>query len=310
MNYKLVHEKFINYVTTTTPEYRLNKRNQYDLRIHSNEKLYLENHHIVPRSIGGYDTADNLVNLLPEEHIFVHYLRWKAFKNHIDLCAVNFMISGFDNVKNNCITKVQMNKIIRQDFSRKRIAFGKFISKHNKGHPAISAARKGKMPVKDANTGIIIGSVPTNDPRVISGEWIHHSTGRKMTAEQRKVRSILSSGAGNPNYYKISNKEYLDQTVEYIRNFTDNGRFIKCQYKKYCIDNDFVYIINFSSHRFDGLRENFIDAIKDECAKLQIPFVYDRFYRSQEQKKNLSKLQSSKMREYRSDGTFYYKVKT
>ena len=36
--------------------------------------VYCERHHIVPKSIGGLNTDDNLVNLLPKEHCVAHML--------------------------------------------------------------------------------------------------------------------------------------------------------------------------------------------------------------------------------------------
>ena len=35
---------------------------------------YTENHHIIPKSLGGTDTAENLVRLSPREHFIAHLL--------------------------------------------------------------------------------------------------------------------------------------------------------------------------------------------------------------------------------------------
>lgn len=40
---------------------------------------YTERHHIVPRSIGGRDVADNLIRLTPEDHFFAHLLLAKIY---------------------------------------------------------------------------------------------------------------------------------------------------------------------------------------------------------------------------------------
>ena len=37
-------------------------------------KGYLEKHHILPRSLGGSDNKDNLVELTAKEHFIVHML--------------------------------------------------------------------------------------------------------------------------------------------------------------------------------------------------------------------------------------------
>jgi hypothetical protein len=64
MNYKKVYKNIIN---------RANSRNW-------NRKFapeYVERHHIVPRSLGGKDTKDNLVFLTAREHFICHWLLYK-----------------------------------------------------------------------------------------------------------------------------------------------------------------------------------------------------------------------------------------
>jgi NUMOD3 motif len=43
--------------------------------------IYFEKHHIIPKSMNGNDTKDNIVCLLPEEHFIAHYLLWKIHDN-------------------------------------------------------------------------------------------------------------------------------------------------------------------------------------------------------------------------------------
>jgi hypothetical protein len=62
----------------------MNYRHIYE-NIIKNRKLnkvegYTENHHIIPRSLGGTDTEDNLVKLSAREHFLCHYLLAKMFK--------------------------------------------------------------------------------------------------------------------------------------------------------------------------------------------------------------------------------------
>jgi hypothetical protein len=65
MNYKKVYDSIIN---------RAKNRNW-------NRKFapeYVERHHIVPRSLGGTDTKDNLVFLTAREHFICHWLLYKS----------------------------------------------------------------------------------------------------------------------------------------------------------------------------------------------------------------------------------------
>lgn len=41
---------------------------------------YYEKHHIIPKSLGGNDTSDNLVLLTAREHFIAHACLWKHFK--------------------------------------------------------------------------------------------------------------------------------------------------------------------------------------------------------------------------------------
>lgn len=53
---------------------------------------YYEKHHIIPRCLGGSDSADNLVNLTGREHFIAHQLLVKIYpKNHSLAKAANMM---------------------------------------------------------------------------------------------------------------------------------------------------------------------------------------------------------------------------
>lgn len=45
-----------------------------DRRAKPEPKGYSERHHIKPRSLGGTDEPDNLINLTAEDHYFAHLL--------------------------------------------------------------------------------------------------------------------------------------------------------------------------------------------------------------------------------------------
>lgn len=52
-----------------------------ETRKQRNWKPGLEIHHIVPKSLGGNDDKDNLVNFTPREHFLAHWLLWKIHRN-------------------------------------------------------------------------------------------------------------------------------------------------------------------------------------------------------------------------------------
>lgn len=80
MNYKQNYYDYLNYVRT------LNRK--------KNQGIYYEEHHILPRCLGGEDSVGNLILLTPREHFLAHYLLTK-FTENIDrykmLLAFSYM---------------------------------------------------------------------------------------------------------------------------------------------------------------------------------------------------------------------------
>lgn len=299
MNYEKIYNSFLNDAKITSPKERINRRNNNDSRLVA-DTIYVEYHHIIPKSQGGSDSSENLVCLLPEEHLFVHFMRWKVFGNVKDLYAYNWMINGFMNKP---IESIQLTKVLRRSFRRRREEFGKFISAHNKGSQSISAARKGTMPVKCAITGNSIGSVSVNHEKVKSGEWIHTSAGRKLSKKEKSVIKERCSGLTNPNAHSITNDDFVLQTAKYVLTQPD-GRLIWKDYQKHCEDNNLPFFKSFSGIRFGGSKHIFIATLTEYCNKNNILLKYDRFYRSEAQKKLLSESITGRKRYYNDDNTF------
>jgi signal recognition particle subunit SEC65 len=62
---------------------------------------YVEQHHIIPRTLGGTNDSDNLVYLTPEEHYLAHGLLCKIHpKNILLFCAIMYL-SGKGKNRNN-----------------------------------------------------------------------------------------------------------------------------------------------------------------------------------------------------------------
>lgn len=218
MNYKKLHDKFVEYAKTTRPKQRLINRNSLDERLQNNS-IYIEIHHIVPRSLGGLDDEKNLIELLPEEHIFIHMLRYKIFNKREDILAVRFMLNGFDSSNPfKGAFKAALNKKIRMGYAWIR-THAQMLRKTEgwqtkDGAKRISDARKGTMPARDTETGKIIGSVPVNHPNVISGKWVHHSKGRKQSQKEIEQKKIRQAGQGNANASGLSDEYFIQKGVE------------------------------------------------------------------------------------------------
>jgi 5-methylcytosine-specific restriction endonuclease McrA len=81
------------------------------LKLITGDPVYLEQHHIIPKCIGGTDDPKNLVYLLPEEHYIAHLLLVKIYPNESKLAhAANMMVAGSKNNKRNNKSYVWVRK--------------------------------------------------------------------------------------------------------------------------------------------------------------------------------------------------------
>ncbi|CAL9983367.1 homing endonuclease [Vibrio phage D69] len=60
----------------------------------ASEGNYIETHHIIPKSMGGDDSPENLVTLTGREHFLIHWLLYKIHRNRSMAFAWNSMSAG------------------------------------------------------------------------------------------------------------------------------------------------------------------------------------------------------------------------
>jgi len=202
-------------------------------------EVYKEVHHITPKHSGGDNSGENLVVVLPEEHLFLHQLRYKAYNHRGDMLAVRFIINGFNNNKTKNVKFYNINKRIRSGvvwIKQNSYEFRKVHGWQTKdGVRRISEARKNKIVVKDNITGEMIGSVSDNHEKVLSGEWVHHSKGylsvfyngekiRITSEEYQKNKKEMgympvngsNEGSSNSNYSGVTDDEIVKIGTELI----------------------------------------------------------------------------------------------
>jgi hypothetical protein len=251
MNYKKIYDDLCEYCKNTNPKERLSKRNLNDVRLKM-DKIYTEAHHIVPKHSGGADRKSNLVVMLPEEHLLAHLIRFKAYNEKMDFLAVRFIINGFKNKKKLKISNPDFFKnksFLSQVALFKQLVFNfrkEFGWQTEDGRKRISEARKGTFPCKDSKTGEPVGSHNKNHPKILSGEWVHHSKGKtSVTNLETGKREYLEVGELNKNrdVYKTNsarnmngnlNTNYKEMTIErrnrvfkVFKNSVIDGVFIK-----------------------------------------------------------------------------------
>ena len=292
MNYERIHNLFIDYFKGTNLKERIIKRNPEDPRL-KESYIYSELHHIIPRSFGGDNSPENLVRVLPEEHLFLHFLRFKIFKSFKDLQAVKFMINGFSNPsesRKNLKESFVLNKHIRSFYALHKQECQKNRKEKGwhseEGSKRISEAMKGKIVCKDAITGELTGKHDRNHPKILSGEWVQHSKGMvncidpetkekffvsKEEYQKNKEKWVTCNnfyhnpnGEGNANYSGVTDEEIL----ELAEKFKEKYKFYPSisLFKLFMRENDFkiVTIKEFRFKEYGGGNKGFINCLKEK----------------------------------------------
>ncbi len=264
MDYKKVHSAFIEYCSITTPRERLLNRSKVDLRL-AEAILYTESHHILPRSLGGEHNFENRVELLPEEHLFIHHLRFKAFNHRQDMLAFRLSLNGFSGREKFKEEKYNtLSKKTLSGYAWLRHNSSKFRKEHGwqteDGIKRISESMLGKVIVKEALTGKLMGKHDRSHPKILSGEWTHHTkglthvinpkTGKRMwvepkKADQYKTWEANTKGERNGRYSGVTRYGIIKKFLAYctyikygardpkVFSGADFNRFIKTKNKTF-----------------------------------------------------------------------------
>jgi len=118
---------------------------------------YREKHHVIPRCMGGVNTADNLVELTAREHFIIHKLLVEIYPTESKLVYAYWMMSR--NVSNSKYKREY--RVSSRDYEYARKLFSEVSSNHQKGKrltnehkKALSiaaATRKTRIPIKHSD---------------------------------------------------------------------------------------------------------------------------------------------------------------
>lgn len=123
MNYQLHYDKLI-----STRYKRIREKN-----------IYYEQHHIVPKSMGGLNDEHNLVYLTAREHFIAHWLLWRIYRNKEMAYAFRCMFK-FNN---------HDNKFSSIAYSEMKEAYSKELGNFNRSEK--SRARMSKLMIGNKN---------------------------------------------------------------------------------------------------------------------------------------------------------------
>lgn len=156
------------------------------------KEQYVECHHVVPRSEGGSDNENNLVNLTAREHYVAHLLLAKIYDDHKMWAAVWGMATGWRYYKKTHPTvSSRTYEVVRENFV-------KSLRNHMiGGHLSDSTKRK----ISKAT----MGRKPWNKGKSSGFKYHHHSeehrqkisrllTGRTLSDEHKRKISEAKKG--------------------------------------------------------------------------------------------------------------------
>ena len=127
---------------------------------------YIEQHHVLPRCLGGDDSAENLVRLTPEEHFVAHQLLVKIYPKEQKLiyAALMMTVSSKTHIRNNKLygwLRRKYQKLARQRTGKKSSSYGKPWYHNPK------TVESGKFLPGEEPQGWIKGRVPKIETRCV-----------------------------------------------------------------------------------------------------------------------------------------------
>lgn len=200
MNYNLIYNNLITKC-----------RLLHDIRLQEKRNgIYFENHHILPRCMGGVDDAINLVYLTPEEHFLAHRLLIRVYPNVYDLyLSVQIMIGNGKYTKNN----KSYGRIKRMIQDRKRS-----IGMPQETREKISNTRKGII-FSDEHCAKISESRLGKSWEELMGEAraaelrISRSAPRQPTSDQTKKKISESKKGIRPHAWTDESKQKVSKSM-------------------------------------------------------------------------------------------------
>lgn len=218
--------------------------------------VYLEKHHIMPDFFyvnrkrkgpigilpGDPDCPNNIVYMPPRDHLVAHLLLARIYKGtRFEYGCIASLIMMLN------ISAIQHGRLAVKDFFARSRTYEQLKCRWNK---KVSDRFKGTIVAKDMNTGQIIGHVKTNHPKIISGEWAHHSKGTRLSNDHREKISKTTRGLSNGNSHGYTDNDLLLSYIECANaiGFIPHSKI----WFGWAQKNNKPYIKSFRKFRFNG----------------------------------------------------------
>lgn len=161
---------------------------------------YGENHHIIPKSEGGFDDKSNLVKLTAREHYICHLLLAKIYDDFKMYSAVLYMQCKSEDHKR----EFRFNSHL---YAKMRLAYSNSISGEKHWLYGKPSAMRGKR--------------HSEESRKKMSEALK---GRKLSDEHKRKLSEAWLGENNPNYGKHLSKETRRKISEKLKGFKPSDK--------------------------------------------------------------------------------------
>jgi hypothetical protein len=213
-------------------------------------KTYTESHHIVPRSLGGGDEADNLVNLTAREHFVCHWLLVKMTtgQDHHKMLNALRMMRAEKQGQQRYNTKItaRVYESIKQEYAELQ---SKQFTGTGNGMFGKHHTQEAKDKIRQKN----LGKKLTPEQIEKLKKAIIDKKKPPITDEHRAKLSVAQSGKNNPRYgvevseetrAKISEKaKGRKQSAETVQKKANAIRGLKRE-KKLCPHCDQLVAVN------------------------------------------------------------------
>ena len=171
-----------------------NKYTKLYYKITSNAKKritegYTEHHHIIPESMGGPTTAENMVHLTAREHFICHWLLVKMTEGK-DRSDMLYALNGMR--AENKHQKRYNTKITARVYEKYRIEFAENHSKRMKGRPAWNKGIPQTDDHKEKNRQAALQREPKSEETIT--KWKESRAGYTHSKETRQKQSLASKG--------------------------------------------------------------------------------------------------------------------
>lgn len=151
---------------------------------------YCETHHIIPKSLGGSNLKENLVNLTAREHFVCHLLLTKMYEGDAKKKMIHaaWAMATLEN------DNQQRYKITSKIYESLRIKYAKLISNRLTGKIGRKHSEETKIKLSLAHTGKKRKPMSEESKRKLSESMKGKNLGKKRTEEQRQQQSLRQIG--------------------------------------------------------------------------------------------------------------------